>query len=270
MTEQIKEVLVDGELEGTVFRLPDQQLERPLYLGVAKALEGIGGKWNRKHRGFVFPYAPDKLMARLYSDPTFSLKQKYQFFPTPYDVAVQMAYLLRVEEAMLILEPSAGQGHLLEPFRQDGILSRFNIDIECCEVLDLHREMLKDDGYAVIADDFLTLDRPNRYDAVIANPPFSRNQDIDHIRKMYEVCKPGGEVVTLASPSWTFGNTKNQVEFRDWLKKLHATVHPLGEKAFAVSGTGITPVLVYFEKPEDLEAPAAPDRSPGTLQMSLF
>ena len=270
MTDQIKEVLVDGELEGTVFRLPDRQLERPLYLGVAKALEGVGGKWNRKQGGFVFPYDPEKLIARLYSNPAFSLKQKYQFFPTPYDVAVQMAYLLALEDGMLLLEPSAGQGHLLEPFRKDGILSQYSVDVECCEVLDLHQEMLKADGYAVIWADFLTLDRPNRYDAVIANPPFTRNQDIDHIRKMYEVVKPGGQVVSLASPSWAFGCTKKQVEFREWLDDLDATVHPLEQGAFASSGTGVTPVLVYFEKPEDEAVPVAPERARGTVQMSLF
>jgi len=46
----------------------------------------------------------------------------------------------------------------------------------------------------------------NHFATIIANPPFSNRQDIDHILTMYEVCEPGGRIVTLSSPSWIFQN----------------------------------------------------------------
>ena len=48
------EVLKQCRVEGNNAFLPDIQLDRKLYVKVAKRLDLIGGKWNRKIKGFVF------------------------------------------------------------------------------------------------------------------------------------------------------------------------------------------------------------------------
>lgn len=67
---------------GNIVKLPDVQLERKLYVDVAKSMELIGGKWKGgKVLGFVFPNDPTKLLDSLkeYS-PEKNLKKDFQYF----------------------------------------------------------------------------------------------------------------------------------------------------------------------------------------------
>ncbi|RYG48265.1 MAG: TraR/DksA family transcriptional regulator, partial [Chitinophagaceae bacterium] len=66
---------------------------------------------------------------------------------------------------------------------------------------------------------------------------------------MWEVLKPGGTIVTLASPSWTFGSQKKQQLFRDWLKELNVEPVTIAEGSFKESGTAIQTVLLTIVKP---------------------
>ena len=40
-----------------------------------------------------------------------------------------------------------------------------------------------------------------KYDRIIANPPFTKNQDIDHVMQMWNFLKPGGRIVSIMSNS---------------------------------------------------------------------
>ena len=88
-----KEDILQGcSVSGMVVKLPPQQLERNLYMEVSKALEKIGGKWNRKAQGFVFEQDPTELLAQIASGEKRNLKQEFQFFETPSDLAEKMAF----------------------------------------------------------------------------------------------------------------------------------------------------------------------------------
>lgn len=62
-----------------------QQLDRPTYEAVNKVLEALGGQWNRKAKGHLFPQNPrPELEAALGNGVV--IVEKDGFFPTPKDV----------------------------------------------------------------------------------------------------------------------------------------------------------------------------------------
>ncbi len=84
--------------------------------------------------------------------------------------------------------------------------------IFCCELMEANKLILQDiKNVDIICDDFLKLHKAtNIFDKIIANPPFSKNQDIDHIRKMYIHLDEGGRMVSVASKHWVNSNRKKK------------------------------------------------------------
>lgn len=78
MTETI---LRQCTVRGNVVMLPDEQLERNVYEQVAKALQGIGGKWNRKAGGFLFSRDPQDLLAKICEGDKINLKKDGNYIP---------------------------------------------------------------------------------------------------------------------------------------------------------------------------------------------
>lgn len=246
------EVLKRCSVEGMIVKLPPNQLKREDYLAVKSKLELIGGKWKGgKVDGFVFQEDPTELLQQIANGEDRNLKKEFQFFATPRELARKMASLIKPNKEMKILEPSAGDGALIQAFRNFHHASTCPESIDCFEIMDLNVTKLKRVAAAnLIGSDFMESDfLASQYDAIIANPPFTKNQDIDHIRKMFECLKPGGRLVTIASPSWTFGSQKKQAAFREWLEELNATIEELPENTFKESGTGIRAMLIVIDKP---------------------
>ena len=81
---------------------------------------------------------------------------------------------------------------------------------------------------------------------MIANPPFTKDQDIHHIRHMWEFVRPGGCMVTLSGVGWTFGHRKVCVEFRKWLDDLGADVEDIERGTF--TGTDVATRLIHAVK----------------------
>jgi 16S rRNA G1207 methylase RsmC len=72
------------------------------------------------------------------------------------------------------------------------------------------------------------------FDRIIANPPFRNLQDIAHLREMYRHLTPGGRLVCITSPSWTFRDTAAAREFRSWLDFLGVVREEMGFTGLAV------------------------------------
>ncbi|MGN6435976.1 MAG: PRTRC system protein E [Agriterribacter sp.] len=214
----------------------------------------IGGKWKGgKTKGFVFEQDPTVLLKAQANGEQRNLKKEYQFFATPQALAVKMARKLthRITPGEKILEPSAGDGALMLAVWQE---HGNNIEIDCYEAMELNHiklNILRDQGafMNMLGTNFLRCDRKEYYDYIIANPPFTNSQDILHICKMYQCLKPGGTIVTLASPSWTFGSKKIQIDFRSWLIAISAEQSMIDEGTFKESGTNIQTVMLEIRKP---------------------
>lgn len=159
-----------------------------------------------------------------------------QLFPTPPGLAAQMVE--GIEQGDTVLEPSAGTGALLAALPRGVITTAVEINHELAHGLNADR---------VVCCDFLECTELGLFDWVLANPPFSKNQDVRHIRHMWDFVKPGGRLVTLSSVSWTFGSQRVQVAFREWLDEIRAETSEIERGTF--SGTEVPAVLIRAGKP---------------------
>jgi len=92
VSDVVLDILTECRAEGNVVYLPERQLDRQTYLAVNKALECIGGKWNRKQKGHVFSHGnpAEMLESLILTGDVVDLKKEFQFFPTPRPVALRM------------------------------------------------------------------------------------------------------------------------------------------------------------------------------------
>lgn len=244
MTKQ--EVLQQCTVDGNVVKLPNIQLDRKLYQDVAKALELIGGKWKGgKVFGFVFNSDPTELLEQIAGGENRNLKKEFQFFATPESIADKLVYDADLRQHDTILEPSAGQGAIIR-----AINKVCNVVPDCYELMPENVLMLKKSGlsFNLIGDDFLR-HRGKVYSKIIANPPFTKNQDIDHVKFMYSYLSRGGTLVSIMSESWREGTQKKQVEFRQWIDDVNASIYQLKKGSFKESGTMVGGVVVIIRKP---------------------
>src|SRR5690606_14451501 len=115
------------------------------------------------------------------------------FFPAPNDTAAEVVELAEIQPGMAVLEPSAGNGMLADAIKDAG----GNVDV--VEMAGQLREILQEKGHNLIGNDFLELPTDEKYDRIVMNPPFSKNQDIDHVTHAYSMLKPGGRIVAIVS-----------------------------------------------------------------------
>jgi hypothetical protein len=228
--------------ENTVF-LPRAD-ETPLhnYSDVRKAFLSAGASY--KNNTFIFPSDAKPYIDRLMGGEKVNLKKEYQFFATPAELAKNLVYLADVKNHHTILEPSAGHGAIIK-----SIQAVCSVQIDYCELMDINKAILADiSGTRCINSDFLKQIVGQKYDRIIANPPFSKNQDIDHVRHMYSHLKTGGRIVSIMSNSWRKGSQKKQEEFRQWLEDINAEVEEIEAGAFKESGTNISACIVIIDK----------------------
>jgi hypothetical protein len=176
------------------------------------------------------------------------LKKEFQFFATPDTIADRLVNLADINDPFLmVLEPSAGQGAIVKAL----LRKEPDLIIHAYELMEINRNILsKIEDCIILGDDFLkriTYREPS-FDRIVANPPFSNNQDIDHIFQMYNSLKNGGKLVSVASNHWATSSNKKEVNFRDWLRSVNAKIHPVEAGAFKESGTMISTCIIVINK----------------------
>ena len=273
LSAEANEVLKACTIEGNMVKMPTYRMDRELYLQVKEKLELIGGKYKTgKNGGFLFQSDPTDLVASVVAGEGRNLKKEFQFFGTPLALAQKLVKLADIQPSDAVLEPSAGQGAILRALFVNNV--QFD-SVSFCEMMPTNIDILQKNygGFKKHLflhpknDDFLNLDDCT-FNKIVANPPFAKNQDIDHIRKMYSLLRPGGRVVSMASVHWINSSNKKETEFRAWLESLGATweLVPAGE--FKESGTGVPTSIITIDKPVDLLAVALAD--PANLEPVVF
>ncbi len=239
------EILKQSIIEGNIVKLPDIQLDRKQYLEVKKKLEGIDGKWKGgKTAGFVFEENPTELLKQVSNGENRNLKKENQFFETPEALADKLVGYANLQPDDLVLEPSAGRGAIIKAI--NSVLDYKLVD--CYEIMELNKTYLeKMENANLIGSDFLKFNITNRYNKIIANPTFNKNQDIDHIRKMFSCLKEGGRLVTIASKHWQGSNNKKEKEFREWLEENNVTPIEIDAGEFKDSGTMIPTCIIIMD-----------------------
>ena len=213
------------------------------YAEVKKALQLAGGKYSRC--GFTFADLAQTVKDRLTSGEAVNDKKKFQFFPTPPKVVDMLIASADIRKGMLVLEPSAGQGAIVDAIiEKDACAMMIEFMPENVKVLNRKYET------GVQATDFLSMnpeDSP-KYDRIVANPPFTRNQDVDHVKHMYRFLALDGILVSIMGTSWIRGSQKKQIIFRDWLDGIGAEIEDIPAGMFKESGTNIATVMVKIRK----------------------
>ena len=237
---EIEEILKQCAVSGNVVSLPNIQLDRKTYLEVAQKLELIGGKWNRKLKGFLFNEDPTELLTDIQNGVKRNLKKEFQFFETPNDLAEELCSFIPERTIRNILEPSAGRGAIVRAVKKVCP----DVPVYYCELMELNRKMFKGDA-EFLCEDFLKLDENQKFEIVIANPPFNKNQDIEHFYKMVKVCS--GRVISIMSTHWQHCNNKKEVAFRKFLEENNAKVINISSGRFKQSGTMIASCIVVMD-----------------------
>lgn len=217
------------------------------YAQVKKALITAGGKYRRN--GFDFKEDAAVIQQRLIGGEVINDVKKYQYFPTPPAIADQVIDWADIQPHHDVLEPSAGQGALLRGFHCRHLtlveIMPQNYKALCRQKFPrIHAE-----SYGITHCDFMKYELiPNKFDRIIANPPFTKNQDIDHVLHMWDLLADGGRLVSIMSRSWMNGSQKKQVAFREFLAEHNGEAIHIERGAFKESGTMVPTCIMVLNK----------------------
>jgi predicted RNA methylase len=240
---EVLEVLNNSKLENNILYLPPQQLDRKLYQSVNKVLELLGGKWDRKIKGHKFDSDVEELLNDAINfGEVVDHKKEYQFFPTPKNIVLQLIELAELNSSDCVLEPSAGEGAIADE------LNNFTKNVYVVELNPAMYERLAAKHQMSVNADFLQIEPNGLYDKVVMNPPFSKQQDIDHILHAFKCLKAGGILVSIVSESPFFRNNKKSIAFREWLSENNAEIIDLEPGAFKESGTMVKTRIIKVSK----------------------
>lgn len=247
MIEQdVLDVLASAHIDesmscGPVVRLTGH-LERKLYERTNKALEALGGKWNRHRAGHVFALGTDvaALIADAIDSQSYVDPRLNGYFPTPPDLARKLVDWADIRPGMTVLEPSAGRGALADVAAE--IVGRENVHV--CELLYDNAEVLRAKGYWVTYGDFLEAPYSRVFDRVILNPPFAKKADILHVQHALTLLRPGGVLVAIMSAGVKSNTDRLSVWFRDELAHRNGEMIDNPPDSFAGVGTRVATVMV--------------------------
>ena len=173
-----------------------------------------------------------------------------QFYPTPESLGAKLAELIQKPQPP-ILEPSAGTGNLMRAFGKgkfDWSNPRFEEkDFHCVELNPQRAAFLKDAGYPVVWNDFLTFNPLMPYQTIIMNPPF--HDGAKHLLKALGILNDGGEIACILNAETIKNPFSN--ERQELIRQLEAAEDYTCEFVqSAFDGTDVEVVLIYVKKPE--------------------
>lgn len=250
-----KDILViieEGFSEGSLYYLPKVQLDRSTYVKVNKVLEALGGKWNRKLKAHVFPETIEEAIDNvILTGEVVDLKKELQFFETPPELADKLVEMAEIEDEVLCLEPSAGKGNIVDALVRGGVKSE---NIQCYEINEDFVYILQSKGFKTVCSDFIQI-QPNDviyglgYDRVVMNPPFTKQQDIDHVLHSLQFLNKGGILVSVMGAGVMFRTNQKTKNFWEIIYHMKSyEVEELPEKTFKTSGTNVNTIVLKVKK----------------------
>lgn len=267
-TERIKpeiiEILRDVGFADNHVVLNTGQLPRKTYEAVNDVLERFGGKWNRKARAHVFGEDPRPLIDLVVQTGEMPEDNPLAFFATPDEICrrmVAMAALADLPDDACILEPSAGEGAIVEAILATRAFLHKRWQIEVVELdpkraAKLRARYAMTAGVRVTEGSALDLDPTRLFDAILLNPPFALVGDpqayITHIEDAFDHLKPDAILVAITPPSWQRREDRKATRFRELVQR-YGSSEDIAAGAFKASGTEIATTIVALHKPEDYQ-----------------
>lgn len=152
-----------------------------------------------------------------------------------------------------VLEPSGGVGGIAEEIR--AICPRVELDV--IEFLPLNANILRNKGFKVFEQDFLTYKPENPYDTIVMNPPFSLGGDVKyymkHIYHAFSLLaeqtehQDCGHLAAILPTGWLVQTDKQSIAFRDFVMK-NGTWEMCPKNSFKEVGTTVDTCFVYLSK----------------------
>lgn len=261
--DNIKDILKQWTFDWNMYFLPKIQLDRKDYIECNSILEVLWLKWNRWKKAHILTEEIEDLEETLNDilensevETIKEYKKRFQAFYTPKEVAEYLVELAEIKESDTILEPSAWQGAIVDEIIKKDFLninlvelnkdnylilwekygSNLNCLISNCDFLDFRDKSL--------LDSYIWEQMDLKFDKIIANPPFSKSQDVKHILHMYELLNEWWRIVSIASSSIQTREGK----LYDELRALNPEFIELPEWSFKESGTLVNTVIVVINK----------------------
>lgn len=251
--EDVADVLRRSATDGRVLRLPTGQLDRALYASVDKVLKAMGGKWDRRAGGHVFPHeVADELAEALENGGAVDRKKTLEQFFTPPEIAERLSQAVGLRAHDHVLEPSAGEGALLErPLQLGCFITAVELDERLA--MKLRDRLLRTCGCGVWQSDFEAWEPVARapISVVLMNPPFSRGQDARHVMRAFDFLAPGGRLAAVMGDHAFAATDAASSNFRRWLDEVGGDAEPLPEASFKASGTRVGTRLVFIRKDDE-------------------
>ena len=242
----VEEILKHCTLENDILKLPKVQFNKKSYAEAKKWIEEAGGSWQGgKVQGFVFPFNPQRVFSILHEGKRCNLQQEFQFFETPDAIADWLVMSAGgITSGATVLEPSAGRGAIVRAVLRtcpDAV-------VDCYELMPENRQFLSSLGRVNLRGHDFIKEAEGTWSYIFANPPFSGNQDIDHVMHMYNHLAPGGVLAAIMSPHWKIAGEKKCESFRQFLQSVGAKVLDIDSGEFKSSGTSIATTAVFIKK----------------------
>lgn len=193
-----------------------------------------------------------------------------QYYPTPLSLA-QKAWALFQQPVELLLEPSAGQGHLVKSHcphfaemtqeeiaehhrqrRRWGYRTGHEIKWIACEINADFHPLLKEEGAEIVGYDFLDMKDASMVSHVLMNPPF--NDGDTHVLHAWKILH-AGEIVAIINAETIRNPFSVQRQKLVRLIEQHGHVEFLSGEFLGedvVRETAVEVALVYLNKVPDV------------------
>lgn len=222
----------------------------------------VGGFWREKYGGFSFNGTKQDVERKMeycsrldsFTIPDEVLQRsKYKFYPTPSEIAENLVDLANISELDVCLEPSAGQGSIL-----DCIVKKTSHYV-AVELDPLNIDCLVNRGYKVYHMPFEDYYNFYKYyrnykveqeiTRVVMNPPFAETLCLRHVMLAYDLLAPGGILVTiLPENALYYKNNKVTDTFNCLLKGIQSECKPMATRVFANMGVNVHTVVLVMHK----------------------
>jgi hypothetical protein len=187
----------------------------------------------------VDPDAPEKA-------PSTAVAKDLQFYWTPdaaIDAAMEFAGVWNLPEwrynppaPLRILEPSCGDGRILDALRKRGHIS-LGIEYHAGRAA-----QAKAKGHSVVTGNFLEQPPRAEFDTVVMNPPFFGKLYMRHVKHAFAFLKPGGVLVSILPATAKYDHGLIDKDFPDGVWRDL----PVG--SFSEAGTNVTTGMLKVVK----------------------
>ena len=143
------------------------------------------------------------------------------FYPTPGHLIGKMIAKVK-GHPQKILEPSAGKGDIIEYWQESNQDRWGRPEFSAIENDEDLQATLEGKGIKLIDTDFLTFSGPDKFDLIIANPPF--NQGAEHLLKALDVMYSGQIIFLLNAETLKNPHTNIRKLLKTKLDELGAEV----------------------------------------------